>query len=147
MLAAFREWAEAPQKKHTARLKELAVAFLDRKKLFYSPQEPQSNPVEDSFRKARELEKVGARDRFDFYHDDAKFRSYKDFGRSHARTDEGVAGSEAIFLSDGDPAQPAVPVEHDSRAIITPAVADGRTTPLNRVFVYRDFESRLSKPH
>ena len=75
----------------------------------------------------------------DYYHDNARFKGYKDFGSSvvHEGTDEDplVDGSEGIFLADGEPySHSTIPVEKDSRALIAPALIRRDMVPLNRVF-------------
>ena len=144
MIAAFHAWSRASGDGLVSRIRELASAFLCREKVFFSKDDAADNPLEDSFRKVRALEKAGAVERIDFYHDEAKFRGYKDFGRSLAGAEnednEQTTGSEAIFLSDGDPREKARPVEQDDRALITPALAEKKAAPLNRVFIHRNFK-------
>ena len=39
------------------------------------------------------------------------------------------------FLGDGNPAQRAVPLETDPQAVITPALAQRKAFPLNRIYI------------
>jgi HD superfamily phosphohydrolase len=140
MMAAFRSWSKwTPGSEDQAALVNLSTCFLGRRKAFSSVPLPAADPVEGSFRKQRELEKKGLRERVDFYHDEAKFRGYKDFGSSvvHEGSDDDpqVTGSDGIFLGDGDPAHRAVPLETDPQAVITPALAQRKAFPLNRIYV------------
>ena len=144
MLAAIHLWSTDKAQK-SRQLAQLSRAFLDRRKMFdCHDYTGDHDPISASFKKVQELQKKGARDGFDFYHDDAKLRGYKDFGRSvanHASEgDDESASSEAIFLADGDPAHNAKPLEQHAGALITKALAaDGKPSPLNRVFVRQEF--------
>jgi hypothetical protein len=141
MLAALHAWATSP--KSDAYLAVLAKSFLFREKQFEAL-EYQNDPVKNSFRAVAKLMGDGARDKIHFYHDDASFRGYKDFGRSVAALDaEEAAASEAIFLADGDPTKPAIPMEHEDNALITRTLSQTRQVPLNRVFVHRPIYDRL----
>jgi hypothetical protein len=53
--------------------------------------------------------------------------------------------SEGIFLADGEPfSHTTIPVEKDSRALITPALIQRGQFPLNRVFELISPESRIA---
>lgn len=147
MLASFHVWSEIrPEDSDLSRLQELASSFLQRQKLFHADELPGANPMENSLRKIIQLRDANAREGYDYYHDEAKFRGYKDFGRSMAKGSEDsnaqTKGSEGIFLSDGDPEKHAIPVEQDPRALITRALENDGGTPLNRVFVHRNFAAK-----
>lgn len=149
MIAAFHSWAEtAEMDEDLASLRELSSAFLERRKVFHSNEIHGQEPVSGSFGQIIELVKNGAHDGIDYHHDDAKFKSYKDFGSSvvHEGTtdDPQETGSEGIFLSDGDPNSRSVPVEKDGHAMITPRLIDKGIVPLNRVFVRSPKDRALS---
>lgn len=143
VIAAFQAWGKlAPSGDDRDLLSELSRRFLLRQRLFCAVEAPPKSSVETSYKTLIEFGKKGLRERIDYYHDDAKFRGYKDFGSSMVHEgssdDPDVSGSEGIFLAGIDPMQRAVPVEKDSRAIITPALTDKDAIPLNRVFVRSD---------
>jgi len=140
MIAAFHAWADYEGADETTRkLAELASAFLNRRKLFGSSEDPGSDPIKASYEKLLSLKDAGKIEGVDYYHDDARFKGYKDFGSSvvHEGTadDPLVDGSEGIFLADGEPySHSTIPVENDNRALIAPALVKSDQFPLNRVF-------------
>ena len=140
MIAAFHVWAENDGSDANAvRLRELANAFLLRKKLFHATDIPGADPMKASYEKLLSLKDQGKVEGIDYYHDNASFKGYKDFGSSvvHEGTESDPMedGSEGIFLADGEPlSHSTIPVEKDSRALITPALIQRGHFPLNRVF-------------
>jgi hypothetical protein len=140
MISAFHAWADhVGADENTRKLCELASAFLRRRKLFGTTEIPGSDPMQASYEKLLSLKDSGKIEGVDYYHDNARFKGYKDFGSSvvHEGTDEDplVDGSEGIFLADGEPySHSTIPVEKDSRALIAPALIRRDMVPLNRVF-------------
>ncbi len=140
MIAALHVWAEyhSDDEKLT-RLGELASAFLERRKLFGITEIPGKDPMKASFERILHLKDQGKVEGLDYHHDNASFKGYKDFGSSvvHEGTDDDPMedGSDGIFLADGEPfSHTTIPVEKDSRALITPALITRGQLPLNRVF-------------
>jgi HD superfamily phosphohydrolase len=140
MIAALHVWAEQESTEANAiRLGELASAFLQRRKLFHTTDIPGKDPMKASYEKLLSLKDQHKVEGIDYHHDNASFKGYKDFGSSVVH--EGTAGdpmedgSEGIFLADGEPfSHSTIPVEKDSRALITPALIQRGQLPLNRVF-------------
>jgi len=138
VISAFQVWAASESSTEEQRtLRDLAKRFLLRQREFHAVDT--KNPLEDSYKTLLDFQRRGFREKIDYYHDDAKFHGYKDFGSSmvHENNDEDplVTGSKGIFLADTDPSKRAIPVEEDPRAVITPALAERKAIPLNRVFV------------
>lgn len=140
MISAFHVWAENEGATANERkLRELASAFLQRRKLFGTTEIPGKDPMQASYDKLLSLKDEGKIEGVDYYHDNARFKGYKDFGSSvvHEGTDDDplVDGSEGIFLADGEPySHSTIPVEKDGRALIAPALISRDLVPLNRVF-------------
>lgn len=143
MISAFQVWAASvPEGNDGGILADLARRFLLRQRIFKAIEAPPGESVRYSYKALLSLQGEGLRDRVDYYHDDAKFRGYKDFGGSIVHEgsdgDPDATGSDGIFLAGTDLWLRAVPVEDDPHAVITPALAAKKAIPLNRVFVRED---------
>lgn len=140
MIAALHAWAENDSTNANAiRLRDLSSAFLQRRKLFDTTDIPGKDPMKASYEKLLRLKDQHKVEGIDYHHDNASFKGYKDFGSSVVHEgDDGDPmedGSEGIFLADGEPfSHSTIPVEKDSRALITPALIQRGQFPLNRVF-------------
>ena len=140
MIAALHAWAENDSTEANGiRLRDLSSAFLQRRKLFDTTDIPGKDPMKASYEKLLSLKDQHKVEGIDYHHDNASFKGYKDFGSSvvHEGTDGDPMedGSEGIFLADGEPfSHSTIPVEKDSRALITPALIQRGQFPLNRVF-------------
>lgn len=150
MIAAFYVWAENKNTDARAlRLGELAAAFLHRRKFFHTTEIPGKDPMQASYEKLLSLKDQHKIEGVDYHHDNASFKGYKDFGSSvvHEGSDGDPMedGSDGIFLADGEPfSHNTVPVEKDSRALITPALIQRGQFPLNRVFELISPDSRIA---
>lgn len=131
MLAAFHLWSVDTKEE---KLANFAHAFLNRIKIFEEEIISETNRIASSYQALKRLVEEGLEEGIDVYHDEARFKGYKDFGRAvTSRSDE--SSSEGILLASEDHTTKAEPVENHPNSVITKALSNDReATPLNRVF-------------
>lgn len=115
--AALHAWAQE-QKPSLRKLAVLSRAFLVREKMFVCAEIGQLT-TEQSMELARALDRLG-HDKIDWWMDDPKFTSYKDYDAGFRRpepVDSGAVSTGAILVSEGSLTARARPAESISRVL------------------------------
>jgi HD superfamily phosphohydrolase len=147
--AALHAWASAQETQ--PELAELSRNFLLRKKTFDCIELGQfgADIIENTLKILSELKK-GERENMDWWWDDAKFTSYKDFDSGYRantkKKDNAAVSTSAILISDGELTSAAQPAEMSSIVLsVLGEKPQGTNTSLSRIYYQKNISEKIEK--